>query len=86
MNQETPKGGIRGSAAALFSLLGSVAARKCDVFSSKGENTALKQSLSDYADQKQSTAVVSSNCFVFCFSPCQLCEQLFALFPGVNQE
>lgn len=86
MDQQTTKGGIRGSAAALFSLLGSVAARECSVFSSKGENTALKLSLFDYADQKQSIAVVSSNCFVFCFSPCQLCEQLFALFPGVNQE
>jgi len=86
MDQQTPKGGIRGSAAALSSLLGSVAAGECYVFSSKGENRALKQPLSGYDDQKQSIAVVSSNHFIFCFSPWQLCEQLFALFPGVNQE
>lgn len=67
MDQQTLKGGIRGSAAALFSLLGSVASHKCYEFSSKGENRALKQSLSDYADQKQSTAVVSSNCLYFAF-------------------
>lgn len=72
MDQQTPKRRIRESAASLFSLLGSVAACECYVFTSKGENTALEQSLSDYADLKQSIAVVSSNCFVFCFSPCQL--------------
>lgn len=80
MDQQAPKGRIRGCAAALSGLLGSV------VSSSKAETRALKQSLSDYADQKQTIVVVSSNCSVFCFLPCQLCKQLFALFPGVNQE
>lgn len=85
MDQQPPTGGIR-SAAALFSLLGSVAAHKSCVFPSKRGEHSLEKSLSGDADQKQSIAVVSSNSFVFYFSPCQLCEQLFALLPGVNQE